>query len=238
MKKKIGLLVCMCLCLFCLTACGKKDQTDVDYNGYTYDQLKTACQNTVQQLEKMSDEDMQKYLASGDDITVGMVSGWQESRRDLGNFEGFGECEVVKSGKTLTAAQTVNYEKRPLVLTYVFNYNSMEVTDVTVDQVYTTGEKMSKAGLNTLICIVTVFVVLIVICLVIYAFRIIPFLEKKFRKEKEVPADGAQKAVEQIEKMEEKKDDLELVAVIAAAIAAATGTSTDDFVVRSIKRRR
>ena len=38
--------------------------------------------------------------------------------------------------------------------------------------------------------------------------------------------------------MEEKKDDLELVAVIAAAIAAATGTSTDDFVVRSIKRRR
>ena len=28
------------------------------------------------------------------------------------------------------------------------------------------------------------------------------------------------------------------VAVIAAAIAAATGTSTDDFVVRSIKRRR
>ena len=238
MKKKIGLLVCMCLCLFCLTACGKKDQTDVDYNGYTYDQLKTACQNTVQQLEEMSDEDMQKYLASGDDITVGMVSGWQESRKDLGNFEGFGDCEVVKSGKTLTAAQTVNYEKRPLVLTYVFNYNSMEVTDVTVDQVYTTGEKMSKAGLNTLICIVTVFVVLIVICLVIYAFRIIPFLEKKFRKEKEVPADGAQKAVEQIEKMEEKKDDLELVAVIAAAIAAATGTSTDDFVVRSIKRRR
>ena len=32
-------------------------------------------------------------------------------------------------------------------------------------------------------------------------------------------------------------DDLELVAVIAAAIAAATGSSTDDFVVRSIKRR-
>ena len=32
-------------------------------------------------------------------------------------------------------------------------------------------------------------------------------------------------------------DDLELVAVISAAIAAATGSSTDDFVVRSIKRR-
>jgi hypothetical protein len=32
-------------------------------------------------------------------------------------------------------------------------------------------------------------------------------------------------------------DDLQLVAVIAAAIAASTGASTDSFVVRSIKRR-
>ena len=34
------------------------------------------------------------------------------------------------------------------------------------------------------------------------------------------------------------EDDAELVAVIAAAIAAAEGTSTDGFVVRSIKRRK
>ena len=32
-------------------------------------------------------------------------------------------------------------------------------------------------------------------------------------------------------------DDLELVAVITAAIAAETGTSSDDFVVRSIKTK-
>ena len=35
----------------------------------------------------------------------------------------------------------------------------------------------------------------------------------------------------------EQQDNTELIAVIAAAIAASTGTSTDDFVVRSIKRR-
>ena len=33
-------------------------------------------------------------------------------------------------------------------------------------------------------------------------------------------------------------DDLELVAVISAAIAAAEGTSTDGFVVLSIRRRQ
>jgi hypothetical protein len=41
-------------------------------------------------------------------------------------------------------------------------------------------------------------------------------------------------AVEEAEEM----DDTELVAVIAAAIAAAEGTTTDGFVVRSIKRRK
>ena len=37
--------------------------------------------------------------------------------------------------------------------------------------------------------------------------------------------------------VEDVSDDTELVAVISAAIAAAEGTSTDGFVVRSIKRR-
>ena len=46
------------------------------------------------------------------------------------------------------------------------------------------------------------------------------------------------KVVEQIAQKEELvQDDLELVAVISAAIAAATGSYTDGFVVRSIKRR-
>ena len=35
----------------------------------------------------------------------------------------------------------------------------------------------------------------------------------------------------------EETDDLELIAVITAAIAAQEGTSSDSFVVRSIKRR-
>lgn len=40
-----------------------------------------------------------------------------------------------------------------------------------------------------------------------------------------------------VEETVEETDDLELIAVISAAIAAAEGTSTDGFVVRSIRRR-
>ena len=53
-------------------------------------------------------------------------------------------------------------------------------------------------------------------------------------------AEEAKTAVETATAEEESAvltDDLELVAVISAAIAASTGTSTDSFVVRSINRR-
>ena len=42
---------------------------------------------------------------------------------------------------------------------------------------------------------------------------------------------------EAVVETEEMTDDLELIAVITAAIAAQEGTSTDGFVVRSIRRR-
>ena len=85
-----------------------------------------------------------------------------------------------------------------------------------------------------------VFTVLICISLIISAFKIFPYLEAK--KKEKAAAKAAQvetNVVTQIEEIEEQEyvDDTELVAVIAAAIAAYEGTSTDGFVVRSIRRR-
>lgn len=235
MKKKLTLLIAVCLLVFGLAACGEDPRT-VDYNGYTYDELQEACQSTVRTLESLSMAELQSYLESGSESTAALVTSWVENRADLGNFVGFGDFQVEKAGKTLTAAQTVLYEERPLTLTYVFNYNTMDVTDINVDQVYTTAEKMGKAGLNTIMCISIVFVVLIVISLVIYAFKLIPKIQAAFsKKEEEKPAGDT--FVEQIERRETQQDSGELIAVIAAAIAASTGTSTDDFVVRSIRRR-
>ena len=59
-------------------------------------------------------------------------------------------------------------------------------------------------------------------------------------KKEEKPAGGVENAISQIVTAEEESDetdDLELVAVITAAIAASEGTSSDGLVVRSIKRR-
>ena len=71
---------------------------------------------------------------------------------------------------------------------------------------------------------------------IISLFGIINKLQNKAKKE-DVKAEAVDNTIAQIIEKEELADDLELVAVIAAAIAASEGAaSTDGFVVRSIKR--
>lgn len=101
------------------------------------------------------------------------------------------------------------------------------------------GSKMTTAALNTLIGIFTVFAVLIIIIGVISLFRFIPIIQDKLTKKNAVQesADSAATQIVQAEETTDVSDDLELVAVIAAAIAASEGAaSTDGFVVRSIRK--
>lgn len=238
MKKKISLILGMCLVMLSLTACGE-DPKKVDYNGYTYNQLKEELQNTAEALVAMSDEEAEQYKTMEDEqykTLVNMVTRWQEATEDIGAYKELGEFSITKSGKTLTCEQEVIYEERPVILTYVFTYHNMELDDITVDPVQTLGEKMTNAGLNTLMGMGVVFAVLILISLIIYCFRIFPYLEQK-RQAKKATVPVVENGEEQENVPVAAQDDLELVAVIAAAIAASAGTSTDDFVVRSIKRR-
>lgn len=238
MKKKISLILGMCLVMLSLTACGE-DPKKVDYNGYSYNQLQEELQNTAEALVAMSDEEAEQYkMMEGEQYKtlINMVTRWQEATDDVGEYKELGEFSITKSGKTLTCEQEVVFEERPVVLTYVFTYYNMELDDITVDPVQTLGEKMANAGLNTLMGMGVVFIVLILISLIIYCFKVFPYLEQK-RQAKNTAVPVVENDKEQENVPVAAQDDLELVAVIAAAIAVSTGTSTDDFVVRSIKRR-
>lgn len=118
------------------------------------------------------------------------------------------------------------------------------------------SERLADAGINAAICIAVTFAVLIFISLIISLFQIFPKIEasiarKKAEKEEEkaIAEQAIDNVVTQIEtketvaKMETESEnlvnDLELVAVITAAIASYAGaTPTDGFVVRSIRKVR
>ena len=116
------------------------------------------------------------------------------------------------------------------------------------------AEKLMNAGMNTLVGLTVVFAVLILISFIISLFKYISVFEKRLaerkrRKEekkrnknnkaKSESEESVEKTIEQIVIKEElANDDLELVAVITAAICAATGSSADSFVVRSVRKIR
>ena len=250
MKKKIALFLSVLSIVMMLGACGTQDPTTVDYNGVSYDELYKESLSLGTALAEADEAQIQAEIANlsayGEEaaLFVDLCYKWLDAMEVSGGFVNVKEngFTVTKSGKTLTTDLMLEFEDRDVVFQLVYNYHDMELTGVTINPVYSFAEKMAKAGMNTLISISIVFAVLIVISLLISCFKIFPYLEAK-KKEKAAAATKAVEAdnsvVTQIEQREEQElvDDTELVAVIAAAIAAYEGTSTDGFVVRSIRRR-
>lgn len=123
--------------------------------------------------------------------------------------------------------------------------------EMVVSAVYSKGELMKQAGMNTLIGMGTVFIVLIFISFVISLFKFLPALLAKKPKLSDLKEEKTSAKAESVKSVAVQKsadsnlmDDAELVAVITAAIYAAAGSSgtgavsKDTLVVRSIKRVR
>ena len=112
------------------------------------------------------------------------------------------------------------------------------------------AETLADAGQNTIIGMGVVFLILILISLVISAFKLIGTAQEKNAKRKEAkqqknapapvpaPASPVQEAdaAEDFGEEEDAADDMELIAVIAAAIAASENTDPSGIVVRSIRK--
>lgn len=238
MMKKLLLILCIVLCMAGLTACGTTPEEKTDYNGVTTEELKTQSESFIETLQSMDALSKQQVLASGEEVVVKLINSYDEVVDKYGSFKEAGEFIIAKSGHTVTTEQKLEFEKGKAIITFVYDSTSMQFKDVTLDPVYSTGEKLQHALLNTLLGMGTVFVMLVIISLVISCFKFIPYFEQKLTKGKQTEVVEIQKPAPIVEVPEETvQDDLELVAVITAAIAAASGQSEDDFVVRSIKRR-
>ena len=208
--------------------------------------LVTTAEGLTDTIIGLADEDIENYLSSGDDFTTSAMQSWQSSKDELGaKKDNNGETTVTLKDDQYTVTVPVKFEKADANFVYIFESTGAP-TSLSVDVQYGLGKTLQRAGLNTLMGIGTVFVMLILLSLLISLFKFIPNPEAKKAAEakaakaakaaKEAEAASAAPAVQAAE--ENLADDGELVAVIAAAIAAAEGTTTDGFVVRSIRKAK
>ncbi len=158
--------------------------------------------------------------------------------------------DVMVNGTGMRKDGTPQRAEMELLMT-----RSLKITSVTFNVYKDFGEKMTGAALNTLLGMGTTFSVLILISVIIYLMSFIPKIIEGSGGQKAAPAEPAQpekekavgnipeKGPESASEADAAVDDGELIAVIAAAIAAYESENTgvyvspDTLIVRSVKRR-
>ena len=182
--------------------------------------------------------------AQMDDPVYGPAfSSWQNALEDIGEVQDIVGKTLSFTKKEGTVTVTVKGSKHDadVVFTMESKDQNYAVTGITTNVEYSMKEKIQQAGMNTLLGMGTTFAVLILLALVIALFgKVVGGASNKKAASKPVqPAPAPVAAAPVAEEAEELADDMELVAVIAAAIAAFEGAeSTDGFVVRSIRKAR
>lgn len=249
MKKLLSLL-CMAACLFSLAAC----TADGDKSNVTLSEAEQKSYNTVFEffvggIASTPDADVALILENqGGQYVEEVVTGvgvvypaWVSTRDEVGAYVGILETDCKVVGDTVVVTGKVDYALRDAGVRMTFDKDGT-IAGFVIEPFYTWGEKMTKAALNTVIGIGVVFAVLILMSWLISCFKYINSIETAIKNKREsksqVAQEGMDNTIAQIVKKEEEElvDDLELAAVIAAAVAAYTGTSADGFVVRSIRK--
>lgn len=238
MKKSLAITAAL-TCMLGLCSCGSNVTTVAENPLMTPEAAAELGETTVNNMDMIVKSGMIEQYAD-DDVSYNGLVGWQDSLEEIGEFGGVTDVHSDISSDEAIIDVTVDGSIHDAVVQLIMTPEGC--TGISTNIQYSFGELMEKAALNTLIGMGTVFVVLILISLIISAFNLIPKIQEKFSKNKteaeEIKVIREEAVDNTIARIVKQEDDLELVAVITAAIAASEGAAgTDGFVVRSIRKR-
>ena len=266
MKHKILALGVTLICMLSLAACGSSINYDT-VAGSRYDENVFSKEGLMQYAQTIEDSYFETMYLQGitpDNFEEQLEDSFDEATYDVfyaGYKNWYDAIDELGYGSEATIADDISVKD----LTYWINKDGELMVDATIEGTgenshtaileysldrkgvptlisvnvnHSFGEKLRSAGLNTLLGMGMAFTVLIIIALVISAFPLINKLtEKKPESAKEITQKSMDNVTSQIADKEELSGDTELVAVIAAAIAAYEGSATTDgFVVRSVRK--
>lgn len=224
------------LCTACPTWAAAQEEVEEDMRVT----LTGTAESLSQTIVGLSQEEIDDYRESGDAFTVNTMEVWESSREELGDFQDMGDPVVEKISTGYSVKIPAEFSRQDAEIVYTFDQTGVPVS-FSLDIQYPLSALLKRAGLNTLMGLGIVFAMLIFLTLVISSFRFIgkagqPPKKEDHKELEELPRSAHAQKHMQPQQKEEEPDDQELIAVIAAAIAAYEGTSTDGFVVRSIRK--
>lgn len=233
--KKLLLVLGMITCLFGLAACGTTEV--VEESVITEDMAAQYAEGLISSMYEIVLTGQEEQYKS-DEVITRALDNFKTALEDLGDYQS-ALGTTVDFGDEIIINTTIAGSLRDANVEIILDGENLVPISIATNVIYSFGELMTKAALNTLMGMGTVFAVLILIIIIISSFSLINKAgtkdESKKVETKPVPAVINEEVIHE----EDLSDDLELVAVIAAAIAAYEGkSSADGYVVRSLKRRR
>ena len=194
--------------------------------------LSSSVQWVGQSLMTYSDDDLANMEASDQQFYARAAEAWEEAKADLGEVKSLEDGTLEVDGDFVTCTIPGEFEKNPGIVRVFWNISTGTPvpTDLTITVEESKGVLIGQAGMNTIIGIGTVFVMLIL-------------GDKKKKKAPAAPVQEAPKAVAApvVEETVPEADDMELQAVITAAIAMyeedMASASGDAYVARPIRRK-
>lgn len=237
MKKKLALICCILSCILVMAGCS----ASLVKTNENFDE-KTLEENTDSFVQSWFEYDfggaVTDYAGQLDDETIKQYKESDKLRDKYGKYDKKDGSSLTITTDTATVTETILTDSgKKLVFSVTYDEDGNTVS-WNVEEYKSIGQIMGKAGLNTIMSMAIVFIVLIFIAIIIAQFKYINNTQNKKKEEEPViePVQ-AETAVIPVEE-EDLTDDLELVAVITAAIAAASENEcTDGLIIRSIIRR-
>ncbi|MCR4806418.1 MAG: OadG family protein [Lachnospiraceae bacterium] len=274
--KKFLTILCMFICLLGVTACEQPKPVDpedsttlisesqaiVTYlftdNPDIYGTISMSVGKDISGLESFEKEgpeftetilrELLNLHVEGNGFVSG-VDSWKKATAEIGNFKDFNDAKVIygSKGDTFIVDLQAQFEKRTATIEFVYKDDlNKTLTSYAVNVDYTFGEKMEKAGLNTLLGMGTVFIVLILLSFLISCFNLINKAQASMENRKKEEAAGTEVKAAPAPAapvVTVSGGDDEIAAVISAAIAAYESESgvslaeSGGYYVRSIRRR-
>lgn len=238
MKKKLCLIFCIVSCILMMAGCSLSlTKTNKNFNKKT---LETNADSFVTSWFSYDFESavksMKEQSTEVDEDTVNQYKESIQLKKKYGKHGNKVDTDFTISSDSATVVETYTTSSGKKLIFSVTYDEKGQTSSWKVEEYKSLGDKMAKAGLNTVLSMAIVFAVLIFIAIIIAQFKHIGNFQNGAKKE-EVKAEPVVEAAPVVEE-ENLVDDLELVAVITAAIAAASETeSADGLVIRSIIRR-
>ncbi len=246
LKKNLTLLLAVFVMTVCMALAGAAPALADDADRSSgidptiEEQLLENVKSLTDSIINLRDEEIENYIENGNDFSKNAIEAWKGVKKELGakkeDQSAVGTPSVVLNDKEYTVTMPVDFENEDADFVYTLDQNISPKT-LTVNVNYSMATTMTRAALNTLMGVGIVFMVLVFLSFIISLFKYIPNGETKKEEKRAVETVPAPAPAAEAE--EELVDDLELVAVITAAIAASEGKAAPEgFVVRSIRKAR